>query len=101
MPKIESTFLALLAALGLVLAGTLSQEPAQAQDDTARQGDVVPEASADEDPDRQGGPIDEDSLDPEVDDSDLDDQTYESDDDIFVPSEEIPADEPIPFPSDI
>ena len=35
----------------------------------------------------------------EVDDSDLDEQTYEEDDDDFVPTEEIPADEPIPFPS--
>ena len=37
----------------------------------------------------------------EVDDADLDLQTYEEDDDDFVPSEEIPADEPIPFPSNI
>ena len=35
------------------------------------------------------------------DDSDLDEQTYEEDDDDFVPTEEIPADEPIPFPSNI
>lgn len=33
--------------------------------------------------------------------SDLDDQTYDEDDDGFVPTEEIPADEPIPFPTDI
>jgi hypothetical protein len=38
---------------------------------------------------------------PEIDDSDLDIQTYEEDDDDFVPSEEIPADVPIPFPSNI
>ncbi len=37
----------------------------------------------------------------EVDDSDLDEQTYEEDEDDFIPSEEIPADEPIPFPSNI
>ena len=37
----------------------------------------------------------------EVDDSDLDEQSYEQDDDDFVPTEEIPADEPIPFPSNI
>jgi hypothetical protein len=36
-----------------------------------------------------------------ADDADLDQQTYEADDDVFVPSEEIPVDEPIPFPSDI
>lgn len=33
--------------------------------------------------------------------SDLDEQTYEEEDDDFVPTEEIPADEPIPFPTDI
>lgn len=37
----------------------------------------------------------------EVDDSDLDEQSYEEDEDDFIPSEEIPADEPIPFPSNI
>jgi hypothetical protein len=37
----------------------------------------------------------------EIDDSDLDVQTYEEDDDDFIPSEEIPADVPIPFPSNI
>ena len=36
-----------------------------------------------------------------ADDSDLDVQTYEEDEDDFVPTEEIPADEPIPFPSNI
>jgi len=33
--------------------------------------------------------------------ADLDEQTYEEDDDDFVPTEEVPADEAIPFPSDI
>lgn len=37
----------------------------------------------------------------EIDDSDLDEQTYEEDEDDFIPSEEIPADQPIPFPSNI
>ena len=37
----------------------------------------------------------------EVEDADLDEQTYEEDDDDFVPTEEIPADEPIPFPTNI
>jgi hypothetical protein len=45
---------------------------------------------------------DEDGADEEaVDDADLDMQTYDEDDDDFIPSEEIPADEPIPFPSNI
>ena len=37
----------------------------------------------------------------ESDDSDLDDQTYGEDDDDFVPTEEVPADESIPFPTNI
>jgi len=44
----------------------------------------------------------EDELRDEIlDDDDLDEQVYEDDDDDFVPTEEIPADEPIPFPSNI
>lgn len=31
----------------------------------------------------------------------LDDQTFEGEDDDFIPSEEIPVDQPIPFPTDI
>lgn len=37
----------------------------------------------------------------DTEDADLDEQTYEQDDDDFIPTEEIPADEPIPFPSNI
>ncbi len=37
----------------------------------------------------------------EVEDADLDEQTYEQDEDDFIPTEEIPADEPIPFPTNI
>lgn len=36
-----------------------------------------------------------------VEDSDLDEQTYDTEDDDFVPTEEIPVGEPIPFPTDI
>ncbi len=44
----------------------------------------------------------EDSEDSEdIEDADLDEQTYEQDDDDFIPTEEVPADEPIPFPSNI
>ncbi|HEX7718495.1 MAG TPA: hypothetical protein VF389_01715 [Woeseiaceae bacterium] len=48
-----------------------------------------------------------DEADPETpddensDDADLDEQSYERDDDVFVPTEEIPVDESIPFPTDI
>ena len=37
----------------------------------------------------------------ESDDSDLDSQTYGEDDDDFIPTEEVPADESIPFPTNI
>jgi hypothetical protein len=49
-------------------------------------------------------PVAEETVEPAVDDpndDDLDLQTYEEDEDDFVPTEEIPADEPIPFPSNI
>ena len=45
--------------------------------------------------------VEESPEDVDVNDDDLDIQTYEEDEDDFVPSEEIPADEPIPFPSNI
>lgn len=43
----------------------------------------------------------EDADETEVDDSDLDIQTYEGPEDVFIPTEEIPSDQPIPFPSNI
>ncbi len=51
-------------------------------------------------------PAVDDAADPDVpdenaEDADLDEQTYERDDDVFVPTEEIPVDESIPFPTDI
>lgn len=58
---------------------------------------VEPEEGGETDAEEETTPI----VDPEFDDEALDDQTYEEDDDDFVPSEEIPADEPIPFPSNI
>lgn len=65
-------------------AGQTADTAEEASDDeTAADADEVPEAEE------------------EIDDSDLDEQTYEEDDDDFVPTEEIPADEPIPFPSNI
>ncbi len=47
------------------------------------------------------GEADQEAADENADDADLDEQTYERDDDIFVPTEEIPVDESIPFPTDI
>ena len=52
--------------------------------------------------DATGAAEEEDAADAEeVDDADLDEQTYEEDEDDFIPTEEIPADEPIPFPTNI
>lgn len=47
------------------------------------------------------GEADQEAPDEDADDADLDEQTYERDDDVFVPTEEIPVDESIPFPTDI
>jgi hypothetical protein len=78
---------------------------AWSQDDEA--GDSVPaeegaedaaaetEPAAEEDGDGGGPAVGLDEI-PE-----LDQQTYEKDDDDFVPTEEIPVDQSIPFPTDI
>lgn len=64
--------------------------PSWSQDDqSANDADAVSPAVEDEAPEEI------------VDDEDLDEQVYEEDEDDFVPTEEIPADEPIPFPSNI
>lgn len=52
-------------------------------------------------PDEVVADADDGVLDEAFDDETLDEQTYEEDEDDFVPTEEIPADEPIPFPSNI
>ncbi|HWM28075.1 MAG TPA: hypothetical protein VNQ14_06430 [Woeseiaceae bacterium] len=87
------------------------QEPAQRQESAgAPAGGAEQEAADGREPgtadeateDAADGAAAEETADGTVaDDSDLDQQTYEGDDDVFVPSEEIPVDEPIPFPSDI
>lgn len=61
---------------------------------------ALPESS---NPDTTAENADEEDAEAEedVDDADLDEQTYQKDDDDFVPSEEVPADEPIPFPTNI
>lgn len=74
-------------------AGATGETPAPVTDDATLQ-DSADEALPGEEDDAE-------SDDTDIDDSDLDEQTYESDDDEFVPTEEIPADEPIPFPSNI
>ncbi len=81
----------IILLLTLFLSG-----PAWPQEDAFGNLSGEPEASEAEQTD------DADEIDDsDLDDSDLDEQTYEEDEDDFVPSEEIPADQPIPFPSNI
>jgi hypothetical protein len=68
--------------------------PALAQDTEAE--DVDADESAIE-----AEQADETETTEEIDDSDLDEQVYEDADDDFRPSEEIPADQSIAFPTDI
>jgi hypothetical protein len=63
-------------------------DDAAAPDAPAAAADTAAEDTAASDPDLS-------------DDPDLDEQTYEEDEDVFVPTEEIPSDEPIPFPTNI
>ena len=82
----SSVTIALLLALLLV-------KPASGQEQDEQDAETEPATEASEQV--------ADNEEPEIDDSDLDQQTYEEDDDDFVPTEEIPAGEPIPFPSNI
>jgi hypothetical protein len=101
---------------GYALAQDAGQEPSAEQDaaaETAPATDTGVEAASEEDEEEEAGgaadaegdtaadPGIDPAFDPDIYDPELDDQTYEGDDDVFVPTEEIPADEPIPFPSDI
>ena len=96
MPR-STTLLALLALSALA---TAQDEPAPetAADETAATEEAADAADVvDEAPDAAG-----DGIDPELfEDTELDEQTYEEDEDEFIPTEEIPADEPIPFPTNI
>ena len=85
-------FIACILAMLLTLSAA-AQEDATDEKAEPESADVE-QAAADE------SEQDEDEED-ELDDSDLDIQTYEEDDDDFVPTEEVPADEPIPFPTNI
>jgi len=82
----------------LILALALSFA-VSAQEDGAETGSSEVESAA-------STPEEEDTAEEadeeeDVDDADLDEQTYEEDEDDFIPTEEIPADEPIPFPTNI
>ncbi|MGH8167007.1 MAG: hypothetical protein ACREQ1_07190 [Woeseiaceae bacterium] len=76
--------------------------PADAEAEGAEEGAADGgEPGTAEDATEEGTAAEESADGTVADDSELDDQAYEGDDDVFVPSEEIPVDEPIPFPSDI
>lgn len=96
MPKtLLTTLLALFLASPVwsqeAESGSMSGEPPESE--VAAIGEAAaPGETAEEE---QSGEADE------IDDADLDEQTYEEDEDDFVPSEEIPVDQPIPFPSNI
>jgi len=98
MPTYLITILALIVLAMPALpqaqeaAGEVADRPV-----TGEPPEETPAAADDADDAKEEGA--EDAV--EIDDSDLDEQTYEADDDDFVPTEEIPADEPIPFPSNI
>lgn len=89
-----SKYLIMLSLLAFLVS------PAWTQDEEAAE---VPAESEETDSDEATSEEETDAAEDEeeIDDSDLDEQTYEEDDDDFVPTEEIPADEPIPFPSNI
>jgi len=100
----RSLLILLLAAMPLTLFA------AQAQDDTADTAAGEPaDAAADPAGSDEATATDEAATDGEdtsgedaaPDDADLDEQVYEEDDDDFIPSEEIPADQAIPFPTNI
>ena len=94
MPKLLIIFL-----LALFLHGAAWPQEGESGSEVAPSGSETdaPEATAAAQTD-EAQQIDEEG---EIDDSDLDEQTYEEDEDDFVPSEEIPTDQPIPFPSNI
>ncbi len=91
----------LVSALALALvASVFAQQapPPAGEPAAAGEAEVAPPA----DDDAEAPVSVEEQIDPELfEDEALDEQTYEEDEDVFVPTEEIPADEPIPFPTDI
>lgn len=75
-----------------LLLGTMLTAASWAQDTDSDEGAEAEETQVEADE------VDEAE---DVDDSDLDDQTYSDVDDDFRPSENIPADQSIAFPTDI
>jgi hypothetical protein len=77
-----------------------SESPETATSDDATKDDAVADDAAVNDAVTDDSAETAEDLE-DIEDADLDEQTYEQDDDDFIPTEEIPADEPIPFPSNI
>ena len=107
MPR---SLLALLVALFLAGPSWSQEEPPRdpagetVSSETGEAGEAgeIGETDEPDEADEADSADDEQQIvDPDFDDAGLDEQTYDEDDDDFVPSEEIPADEPIPFPSNI
>lgn len=80
----------------VVDSGTTAADDADGSADT-EDADVEEDSEEEEAVDD----MDDGVLDEAFEDESLDEQTYEDDEDDFIPTEEIPADEPIPFPSNI
>jgi hypothetical protein len=117
MTSTARSALAVLTALVLALPGRAqdAQDAPEADTEAAPQTAEVPAEGAPEpepEPEAaepvegegeqpaaegEGGPV----LVEEEEGSVLDDQTFEGEDDDFIPTEQIPVDEPIPFPTDI
>lgn len=104
--RLTTFLLLILAAFGAAPHGYAQEasgdeaapERSAAESEEPEEPEEAESADGGDDPDEDDEPsIDLD--DPDF--ADLDLQTYDEDDDDFVPTEEVPADEAIPFPSDI
>lgn len=99
-------YILIISLTVLLIGGTVAAqeqgEPDEATNAAAEATEVTVDDNDDaaEDQDSADGSEASDDTE-EPDDADLDLQTYEQDDDDFVPTEEIPADQAVPFPSDI
>ena len=89
-----------LCLLGLALFAAADVSFAQDAEAPADEPSAESVATNEEDGDSSDDEATDGELD-DLDDADLDLQTYDQDDDEFVPTEEVPADQAIPFPSDI
>lgn len=102
-------YILIISLTVLLIGGTVAaqeteetEEPVEATTAAADGAEVTVDDKDGASEDEEAAEESEASDDTEdLDDADLDLQTYEQDDDDFVPTEEIPADQAIPFPSDI